>query len=83
MAEWLVMVPTVTGKPGKWESIFQSEKSQGILNILEKSGNCNQNTGSKGILANFYFFQDFLIELYLLNRFMYMLHSQILYNTGK
>ncbi len=29
----------------KWESIFQSGKSQGILNILEKSGNFTKNTG--------------------------------------
>ena len=32
------MVPTGTGKPGKWEDFFQSGKSQGILlKILEKS----------------------------------------------
>ena len=29
----------------KWESIFQSGKSQGILNRLEKSGKITQNTG--------------------------------------
>ena len=29
----------------KWEGIFQSGKSQGILNRLEKSGNFTQNTG--------------------------------------
>ena len=34
-----------TGKPGKWEGIFQSGKSQGILNRLEKSGKTTQNTG--------------------------------------
>ena len=53
------MVPTVTGnqgKPGKikkkirenlekWEGIFQSGKSQGILSRLKKSGNFTQNTG--------------------------------------
>ena len=38
-------VPTRTGKPGKWEGIFQSGKSQGILNRLEKSGKITQNTG--------------------------------------
>ena len=41
------MVPTGTanqGKPGKWEGIFQSGKSQGILSRLEKSGK------SQGIL---------------------------------
>ena len=45
------MVPTGTGnqgKPGKWEGIFQSEKSQGILSRLEKSGNFAQNTGKMG-----------------------------------
>ena len=31
-------VPTRTGKPGKWKGIFQSGKSHGILNKLEKSG---------------------------------------------
>ena len=30
---------------GKWEGIFQSGKSQGILNRLEKSGKITQNTG--------------------------------------
>ena len=35
-------VPTRTGKPGV---IFQSGKSQGILNRLEKSGKITQNTG--------------------------------------
>ena len=29
----------------KWEGIFQSGKSQGILNRLEKSGETTQNTG--------------------------------------
>ena len=29
----------------KWESIFQSGKSQRILNKLEKSGKITQNTG--------------------------------------
>ena len=39
------MVPTRTGKSGKWEGIFQSGKSQGILSRLEKSGNFTQNRG--------------------------------------
>ena len=30
---------------GKWEGIFQSGKSQGILNRREKSGKIIQNTG--------------------------------------
>ena len=29
----------------KWAGIFQSGKSQGILNRLEKSGKITQNTG--------------------------------------
>ena len=39
------MVPTRTRKPGKWEGIFQSGKSQGILNRLEKSEEIAQSTG--------------------------------------
>ena len=38
-------VPTRTGKPGKWEGIFQLGKIQGILNRLEKSGKITPNTG--------------------------------------
>ena len=38
-------VPTRTGKPGKWEGIFQSGKSRRILNRLEKSGEIAQSTG--------------------------------------
>ena len=30
---------------GKWEGVFQSGKSEGILNRLEKSGKITQNTG--------------------------------------
>ena len=37
-------VPTQTGKMGR-HAIFQSGKSQGILNRLEKSGKITQNTG--------------------------------------
>ena len=32
----------------KWEGIFQSGKSQGILSRLEKSENFTQNTGKIG-----------------------------------
>ena len=32
----------------KWEDIFQSGKSQGILSRLEKSGNFSQNAGKIG-----------------------------------
>ena len=39
-------VPTQTGKPGKIGGHFSiREKSQGILNNLEKSGKITQNTG--------------------------------------
>ena len=40
-----VRVPTRTGKPGKMGRHFQSGKSQGTLNRLEKSGKITQNTG--------------------------------------
>ena len=61
------MAPTWTGKPRKLENFFQSGKSQGILNRLEKSGNFTQNTGKMRefypkywkigeILASFYFY---------------------------
>ena len=72
----------------RWEDFFQPGKSRGILNRLEKFGNFTQNTGKirkfplkcwkyEEILANFYlnFFSDFLIEVYLLNRFLYLLSS--------
>ena len=75
------MVPTWTGKtrkPGKMGKLFP---------VREKSGNFEQ-TGkvrefypkywkSEEILASFYFyfFSDFLIEVYLLNRFLYFLNS--------
>ena len=45
------MASNITGFPlglenlEKWEGIFQSGKSQGILNRLEKSGKITQNTG--------------------------------------
>ena len=70
------MVPTWTGKPGKWENIFQSGKSQGILNRLEKSGNCTQNTRKlREVFIYYFFFSNFLIEVYLLNRVLYLLNS--------
>ena len=48
---WEMFYHTTTGFPlglenlEKWEGIFQSGKSQGILNRLEKSGKITQNTG--------------------------------------
>ena len=45
------MVLTLTRKiEKKWESIFQSGKSQGILNTLERAGLFSQNTGKIIIL---------------------------------
>ena len=63
-----------------WKT-WKNEKtfsSQGILNRLEKSGNFIQNTGkmrefyqnywkSEENLASFYFFSDFLMQVYLLD----------------
>ena len=82
------MVPTWTGKPGKIRKPFPVKEKSGILNRLEKLGNFTQNTGkmrefyikhwkNDKILASFYFyfFSDFLIEMYLLNRFLYILNS--------
>ena len=45
----------------KWEGIFQSGKSQGILNRLEKSGKITQNTGKlKEFEINIiWYFSDF------------------------
>ena len=42
-------VPTQTRKPGKWEGIFYSGKSQGNLKRLEKFGEITQTTGKQGI----------------------------------
>ena len=44
----------------KWEGIFQSGKSQGILNRLETSGKTTQNTGKRREFEkkNFLFFND-------------------------
>ena len=64
------MVPTWTGKLGKCENIFQSGKSQVILNRLEKSGNFTPNTEKVKDFVQFlflFFFDFFLFEVYLLN----------------
>ena len=48
----------------KWEGIFQSGKSQGILNRLEKSGKITQNTGKLRefqINIIWYFYKLFLV----------------------
>ena len=69
------------------------EKWENFLSRLEKSGNFTQNTGenrefdpkywkSEEILASFF---SLLIEVYLLNKFLYLLSSlnRTLKNTGK
>ena len=98
------MVPTRTGKTGKrrkMRNLFQSGKSQGILSRLEKSGGFTPKYWKiEGILPKileklgnvsqflFLFFSDFLIEIYLLNRFLYLLNSlnktlKIILENGK
>ena len=42
----------------KWKGIFQSGKSLGILNRLEKSGKITQNTGKILIKILFVIFSD-------------------------
>ena len=70
------MVPKWTGK---WDNIPQSGKSQRILNTV-KVGEFYPNTEKiwefypkywkrEGILANFIFCSNFLIEVYLLNQY--------------
>ena len=60
------------------KTFIQSGKSKEILNRLEKSGNFTQNIGkmrefypnywkSEQDLASFYFFSDFLMQVYLLD----------------
>ena len=39
------MVPTRTGKPGKWENFFPVREKSGNFERLEKSGNFTQNSG--------------------------------------
>ena len=52
--------PLGLGNLEKWEGIFQSGKSQGIFNRLEKSGKITQNTGKvTEFLKNIiYYFSD-------------------------
>ena len=45
---WFPLGLEIRENLGKWEGIFQSGKSQGILSRLEKSGNFTQNTGKIG-----------------------------------
>ena len=48
----LGIILTRSGKPGKWEGIFQWGKSHGILIRLEMSGHFTQNTGKIKNLIN-------------------------------
>ena len=45
---WFPLGLEIRENLGKWEGIFQSGKSQGILSRLEKSGNFAQNTRKTG-----------------------------------
>ena len=40
----LMYIRVLNGNLGKWENIFRSEKSQQILNRLQKPGKITQNT---------------------------------------
>ena len=51
-----LMVPTCTGKPGKWDNIFQSGKSREMLNRLENSRFYPKYEKSEAILAIFFIF---------------------------
>ena len=55
--------------------IVFSSRGQEILNRLEKSGNFTQNTRKVKNFSKFYFFFDFLIELYLLHMYLCLLNS--------
>ena len=53
----------------KWEGVFQSGKSQGILNRLEKSGKITQNTGEMRKISDKYyliFLMIFILTVYYL-----------------
>ena len=88
MSQFIVRVPTRTGKPGKWEGIFQSGKSQGILNRLEKSGKITQNTGKlREFQTNIicYFLVIFKLTVYYFAKMhqVFSLKNKLLKNTGK
>ena len=70
------MVPTWTGETGKWENFFQSgnfEQTGKVREFYQKywknEGVLSKILESEEILASFYFFSDFFIEVCLLNRF--------------
>ena len=71
---------------GKVREFLTDGKSQGILpKILENEGILHKILEKFLASFYFYFFFDFLIEVYLLNRFLYLLNSFIKHwkNTGK
>ena len=72
------MVPTWTGKPGKMRKLFPVREK---LGNFEQTGKvrefCPKCWKNEEILASFYhnFFSDFLIKVYLLNRFLNLVSS--------
>ena len=72
------MVPTWTGKPGKMRKLFPVRKKSGNFEQTGKVREfCPKCWEKEEILASFYhnFFSEFLIEVYLLNRFLNLVHS--------
>ena len=70
VCRWLCVVPTRTGKLGKMGNYFQSEKK--IWTDLKVREFYPEYWKSQGILASF--LPGFLIEVYLLNRLLYLLN---------
>ena len=72
------MFPTSTGK-------HEKRRVHGILIILKKSENFTQNTGKvsefQPVLILKFFSQNIVVEVYFLNKFLYLLNY--LKNTGK
>ena len=69
----------LTNFPREYREFWTDWKSQGILpKILDKRGNFTQNTGKVrnfSYFIYFIFFADFLIEVCLLNEFLYLVNS--------
>ena len=82
------MIPTWTGKPGKMGKLFPVREKLGNFEQTGKvkefypkywkiEGISPKYWKTERILASFYsiFFSNFLIEVYLLNRFLHLLNS--------
>ena len=72
------MVPTWIGKPGKKGKIFPVREMSGNFEQIGKVREFYPKCWKRErILASFYFyfFSNFLIEVSLLNRFLYLLNS--------